>query len=249
MINNNFFSVNTLEKHSLQKARDCGFGLEIVDYLLVTNENEITEKHEYVSKLTEGFSKISFHGTLVNRDVEEINKLPDEELLAIYDTSYSHSCFHGINEIVFHSNYLSDIQPKNIWLSEKAAFWKKFLEAKSSDFCLYIENLIDDTPDLLAELHDKIDDSRFKICLDTGHACCNSKITLTEWVRILGERIEYVHLHNNDKISDKHWSLGRGVLDMSEIIENLLIYGNVKTFVLECDFEDSLQWLQQNNFL
>lgn len=249
MIPSSLFSINTFDKHSLQKAKEYGLGLEIEEYLWTYTENEIIEKHEYVAKLMDGFSKFSFHGTAVTRDAAFINKLSDDKLLAIYNESYKHSCFHKINKIVYHSNYLADIEPQNVWLSNKSAFWKKFLEDKPSDFYVYIENFIDDTPDLLANLYDMVDDSRFKICLDTGHASCNSSINLIEWIKQLGKRVEHVHLHNNDKVSDKHWSLEKGVLDMSEIVEHLLMYANVQTFVLECDFEASLQWLQQNNLL
>lgn len=249
MIPASMFSINTYDKQSLQNAKDFGFGLEVEEYLWLYNKDEILKKREYITELVGGFAKLSFHGTAVNRDVTEINKLSDDDLLAIYNESYSHSCFHGIKKIVFHSNYLVDFQPQNVWLNEKAAFWRRFLVDKPSDFYVYIENFVDDTPDLLAELHDRVDDSRFKICLDTGHACCNSSINLNEWIKKLGKRVEHVHLHNNDKTSDKHWSLSKGVLDMAEIIRYLLMYADVQVFVLECDFEDSFQWLQKNSFL
>ena len=249
MISSKLFSINTFDKKSLQKAKDCGFGLEIEEYVMMYNEDEIKDKHEYVPKLMDGFSRFSFHGTIVNRDIIEINKIPDEELMAIYNKSYEYACFHNISRIVYHANYSADFETKSSWLNRQASFWKCFLQDKPPYIKIYIENFIDETPDMMSQLCDTVDDSRFRICLDTGHACCNSSINASEWIKILGKRIEHVHLHNNDKLSDRHWPLGEGILDMAEIIKDLLEYANVHTFVLECDFENSMQWLRKNNIL
>ncbi|MCL2408514.1 MAG: sugar phosphate isomerase/epimerase [Oscillospiraceae bacterium] len=249
MISSKLFSVNTFNKNSLQKAKDCGFGLEVEEYLMMYNEDEIEEKHEYVPTLMGGFTKFSFHGTIVNRDITEINKISDEELIAIYNKSYEYACLHNISRIVYHANYSVDFETKSSWLNRQTLFWKYFLQDKPPSAKIYIENLIDETPEIMSQLCDDVGDSRFKICLDTGHACCNSSINTTEWIKVLGKRIEHVHLHNNDKLSDRHWSLGKGILDMAEIMRDLLEYTDAHTFVLECDFESSVQWLRQNNIL
>lgn len=44
---------------------------------------------------------------------------------------------------------------------------------------------------------DVVNDHRLKICLDVGHAHCNSKMEVEDWIRTLGDRIYYFHLHNN----------------------------------------------------
>jgi sugar phosphate isomerase/epimerase len=144
---------------------------------------------------------------------------------------------------------LSDKESTVAWINRKAKLWKTFLEDKPSDFRMYIENFIDDTPSLLAELHDKVNDRRFKICLDTGHAFCNSSIDLAVWILTLGKRIEHVHLHSNDKKSDRHWPLGSGLIDMVDTLGRLQTYSNAQILVLECDFEESFQWLQQKGLL
>lgn len=84
-----------------------------------------------------------------------------------------------------------------------------------------------------------------RICLDVGHAGCSSPISLDQWISILGKRIGHVHLHNNDGMEDKHWPLGRGVLDMVAVIEALLDKADVQALVLECNAEESLRWLIQ----
>jgi sugar phosphate isomerase/epimerase len=245
MLTSSLLSINTYNVKSLEKAKEHGFGLEIEDYLWDVSEDELENKRKYVHKLMEGFSRFSFHGTAISRNVDEIGKLTDNQLLVRYNQSYLYSQYHGISKVVFHSDYLSGIESTKAWVKRKARLWKTFLEDKPSDFRMYIENFVDDTPSLLAELHDEVCDDRFRICLDTGHAFCNSSITLKDWVTTLGRRIEHVHLHNNDKNSDKHWSLGSGLMDMADTLGHIHAYSNAQILVLECDFEESLKWLEE----
>ena len=250
MIPNSLFSVNCYEKEALPMARGLGFGLEVEEYLWTYTADEIKARQAYVPGMMAGFSKFTFHGTGISRDVEAINRLSEDELLALYDESCGYAAFHGIFEVVFHSNYLAGMWARDAWLEWHSAFWRRFLADKGADFCVYLENFIDDTPGLLAELHDRVEDDRFKICLDTGHACCNAaEIPLGEWIRRLGKRIRHVHLHNNDTVSDKHWALGRGALDMAVVLDDLMAYADVKTFVLECAVADSVDWLRGNGFI
>lgn len=249
MLSPDRFSINTFDKTAFQLARSLGLGLEVEEYLWMYTEEEMADKRKRVPGMMSGFSGFSFHGTAVSRDVVAVNNLSDLELLAIYDESFEHARFHGIDKVVYHSNYLAAMQTPGAWVSRKAAFWREFLKDKPPSLRVYIENFIDDTPELLSQLCDLVGDPRLRICLDTGHAGANSSIDLAEWIERLGRRIGHVHLHNNDGLTDKHWPLGRGVLDIAETIESLLEQTDASTFVLECDLEESLRWLYQNRLL
>lgn len=242
-------SINTFDKTAFQMARKLGWGLEVEEYLWMYSREEIAYKRKCVSEIMSGFSRFSFHGTAVSRDVVGINNLSDEKLLSIYNESYENACFHGIDKITYHSNYLAAMQTADVWVKRKAAFWKEFLRDKPASLHVYIENFIDDTPDLLAQLCDLTGDPRLRICLDVGHASANSSIDLCEWIAQLGKRIGHVHLHNNDGLEDKHWPLGRGVLNIAGIIECLLDQADAPAFVLECNLEESLRWLYQNKYI
>lgn len=249
MLSADRLSINTFDKTALQRARQLGLGLEVEEYLWMYTEKEVAYRRKSVAEMMSGFSRFSFHGTAVSRDVVGINNLSDDRLLSIYDESYLYARFHGIDKIVYHSNYLATMQTPGVWVSRRAAFWKEFLRDKPASLHVYIENFIDDTPDLLAQLCDMTDDPRLRICLDVGHASANSSIDLSEWIDQLGKRIGHVHLHNNDGLEDRHWPLGRGVLNIAGILEALLDKADAPTFVLECSLEESLRWLCQNKSL
>lgn len=61
----------------------------------------------------------------------------------------------------------------------------------------------------------------FKACLDIGHVNAYSHQTVEEWIKALGERIGYVHLHNNDGTRDTHQGLEHGTLSIQRVLQQL----------------------------
>lgn len=121
---------------------------------------------------------------------------------------------------------------------------------------IHLENVYEDDFSTLAELTDQVNQAfqgeRLTICLDIGHVNANSSISLVDWIVGLGDRIRYVHLHNNDGILDDHWRLDKGTIDVSQVVELLLKHSphaiwNVETFIE--DIEPSLLWLQKRGYL
>jgi sugar phosphate isomerase/epimerase len=181
--------------------------------------------------------------------MERIFELSDAELSKMYNESFEYACFHGIHKVVYHTNYKDSVSDDAIWIESSAAFWKNFLSDKPQNVKIYIENCIYDRPDLLAQLCDTVNDPRFMICLDTGHLNCNSDIEPAVWIKTLGKRIGHAHLHNNDGTADRHNPLGKGTLDMAAIIEQLVTYTNCEMYVLECDYDESLRWLEEKRII
>ena len=67
-----------------------------------------------------------------------------------------------------------------------------------------------------------------------------------------GDRIRYVHLHNNDGVLDDHWRLDKGRLDIRLVLELLLKSCPNAVWTVETYFEDiepSLLWLKQSGYL
>ena len=249
MLDVSSFFTNTFDKETLNYAREVGLGLEIEEYLWLYTPEEIIEKQKAVTLLIKGFNNLSFHGTAIYKEYERISELDDKKLTEIYNDSYNYALYHNINKIIFHSDYCKSSIDETSWLDKTTYFWKTFLKDKPQHIKIYLENFVDDRPDLLSRLCDKVADDRFMLCFDTGHACCNSCIDLNEWIEILGNRIKHVHLHNNDGSSDFHWSLGKGIIDMATVIEKLTQHTKLETFVLECDLNESLIWLTENQII
>ena len=55
-------------------------------------------------------------------------------------------------------------------------------------------------------------DPRIKINLDIGHANL-SKHDFSHWIKVLGDNIAYMHLHDNNGIHDEHKPLGEAKIE------------------------------------
>lgn len=124
----------------------------------------------------------------------------------------------GLNRMVVHTGYIPIIFDPGWHVKESIGFWTDFLKDKDDDFQLYLENVMDETPDLLLDIIKGVDDPRMNICLDVGHVNVVSDIKATEWIEKLGGYIHHFHLHNNDGKGDQHAPLTEGELNMEEIM-------------------------------
>ena len=68
---------------------------------------------------------------------------------------------------------------------------------------ILIENIFEETPEMLKELIETINLPNVKINLDIGHAKLG-KVSLEEWIRELKDHIDYIHVHSNDGLYDNH---------------------------------------------
>ncbi len=64
----------------------------------------------------------------------------------------------------------------------------------------------------LDELNNLAQDRLYAFCLDTGHALL-SALDTARYVRILGDRLEALHVHDNDGQHDQHLNPYMGILD------------------------------------
>lgn len=241
--------LNTFDPPTSQFAAQRKFGLELIDFLWPLPDDQLKLVHERVNQLTVGISGLMMHGPLISSDVDTLASIDRQELRRVYDGAYTWAQMHRVRGLVFHSGFVPDRQPASRWLHDAAAFWRAFLADKPSGIMVYIENMVDRDPMLLAELCDLVNDSRLKICLDVGHAHCNSSTPVRSWVDCLGSRIGHMHLHNNDGQADRHWSLDRGSLDMDSVLQTVKHHGLETTFTLECDPVPSLDWLQSHGYI
>jgi sugar phosphate isomerase/epimerase len=63
---------------------------------------------------------------------------------------------------------------------------------------------MEDEPELLADIARRVGDERFRLCLDIGHANCQSVLPAAEWVQRYAPLLEHVHIHNNNGKRDTH---------------------------------------------
>lgn len=128
----------------------------------------------------------------------------------------------GISKMVVHSGYVPHIYFKSWHQEQSAKFWTEFMADKPDSFQLCIENVLEDEPQMMADMMKEIRSRSKKqigICLDIGHANCMSEIPVSEWIRILAPYINHFHLHNNDGSYDWHASFDEGSMDIHALLQ------------------------------
>jgi hypothetical protein len=124
--------------------------------------------------------------------------------------------------------------PSSAFLNNSATFWLSVLDASPAR--LFLENTHEHSPLAILSVLSLLS-RRAAMCLDIGHwyhyAMGRHWENLTTWLEMAGDRIDHVHLHDNDGGGDQHLGLGQGALDLPEVWRLLAEFTNEPSFTLE----------------
>ncbi|WP_426348163.1 sugar phosphate isomerase/epimerase family protein [Alloiococcus sp. CFN-8] len=232
-------------------------GIEIVNFASALS---LDNKDEELDVLFKGIGnhltgKVSVHGPYSDMSPGS----PDRKIRRVTMDRFQ-ECYElasGVlkaERIVFHSGFIPKLSYDLEWLKYSKEFWEEFLQDKQEDgIKIHIENVFEEDYKLLCELVDYINKPNFSICLDIGHKNACSTLSLEQWVKAMGKRIGYVHLHNNDGKGDLHNPLEEGTINMPEALKLLKEYSHEAAWCLEVfskgGIESSLDYLIDCGYL
>ena len=150
--------------------------------------------------------------------------------------------------LVLHTSYSRDVeafQLEETWFRTARDYWQKEIERYSAiGVQVVLENLLERTPDAMAQLATAVDNDHFGLCLDVGHVNVFSEVSPSVWVEVLGDHLKHIHLHDNHGQRDEHLPVGEGTIDFDAFFRTLeQVVPNV-TISLEVDAEPEVK--QQN---
>ncbi len=208
-INNMCESVELAGKYSL--------GFEYNDFF----NPQVLDNADRLQQLCETYSKYKLPGycTLHGAFYDVIPFSKDAKIREIallrIEQSIEIAKKMGASAVVFHTNYepfLNSSDYANQWVLENSKIWGEILE-KHSDISIYLENMFDTTPDILAGLSEKLaGHDNYGVCLDYAHAAL-SKVKPEVWAKRLGSFVKHVHINDNDLVSDLHLAWGDGKIN------------------------------------
>jgi sugar phosphate isomerase/epimerase len=162
----------------------------------------------------------------------------------------------GARHLILHSGFIPKTYPSEMWLRNSLEFWMDYLNRNPFEAEIHVENVYEDNFVDLRELIDRVNQAfrqeRLSVCLDIGHVNANSSKSFEEWIPGLGDRIRYVHIHNNGGILDDHWRLDRGTLPITQVLDLLKRHSPNATWTVETpisDVEPSLLWLSEKTYI
>lgn len=126
--------------------------------------------------------------------------------------------------IVFHAGYDERRYHAHRaeWLSGSLATWEPLIQqAEEMGVVVHLENVYEQTPEMILTLIEEMDSENLGFCLDMGHMNVFGEVALSEWLDALGPHLKEVHLHDNNGHSDSHGPIGSGTAPFKELFQYL----------------------------
>ena len=244
--------ISTIAGDAAALARAHGLGLEIAEFCTAYNMDEDFDAWDTrVKQQMCGLSRFVLHAPYSGLCPAAIDPMIVDVTKKRYAQAYRLMEGYGIQAMVVHSGFLPVLYDEDWFVTKSVAFWQAFLAERPGASKLYLENVFEQTPALLNAIVRGVDDERFKLCFDVGHAVLRSEgMTATAWAEQAAPFLAHVHLNNNDGKHDAHNALGDGVADVAAVIQSILALAPEAAFTIEAiDAASSVHWMKANGFL
>ena len=133
------------------------------------------------------------------------------------------------------------------WLSGSVATWEPLIQqAEEMGVMIHLENVYEQTPEMILALIKEMDSEHLGFCLDMGHMNVFGEVALSEWLDALGPHLKEVHLHDNNGDSDSHGPIGSGTAPFQELFQYLHDQEKRPVITLE-PHEEATLWASLKN--
>lgn len=218
-------AISTWRELDVELFNDLDIGVEIQDFVEPNlNKEELGGIIKYYNeKLGQVRGLKTMHGPFLDLKPSSPDMMIREVSRMKYRATLQIASILKIDHIIFHSQinpYLNQPYLRKLNNSQAKEFWDGLLEdVNEYKGTILIENIFEETPEMLYELITHLNHERIKINLDIGHANLG-KVGLEEWIRILRDYIHYIHIHSNNGEYDEHKPPNENQLnELKELLE------------------------------
>ena len=190
--------------------------------------------------------KLSMHGPIFDMNPVSLDAEVEKISRHRYIQAINIAKELDVRYLVFHSQFTPIYPAANAvksWLAKTTDFWEMMIaeHLEGTNLTVIIENFLDDTPDTMNTLLNRIDSPHLKACLDTGHVNVFSQMSVTDWLDALGHQVVYIHAHNNNGYLDEHEAFDKGLLDMESFLNHLVLLPHKINLALETASREGLE--------
>ena len=242
--------LSTIAADAADVAKEYGFGLEIAEYCTAWNMDEqFGETDAAVWEKLTGIRNCVLHAPFNELFPCAIDKKARALAAERYRQAVAITKGYGATKVVVHGGYNPWIYYPVWYVEQSILFWKDFLQ-DDPGVQIVLENVLEETPDMLLDIVKGVDDERLRLCLDIGHVNAYSKIPVMDWLAAWAPYLSHFHIHNNDGSSDRHNALNDGTI----LVKDLLLHAEYMcpdaSYTLEL-MQDapSVRWLKENDLL
>ena len=242
--------LSTIAADAGETARAYGLGLEIAEYCTAWNmDREFAQTDAAVREKLSGIQNCVLHAPFNELFPCAID--PKARTLAAdrYRQAIELAKGYGATKIIIHGGYNPWIYYPVWYVEQSILFWKEFLQ-EDPGVQIVLENVLEETPDMLLNIVKGVDDERLRLCLDIGHVNAYSKIPVMDWLAAWAPDLSHFHIHNNDGSGDRHNALDDGTIPVKDLLLRAAYLCPDATYTLEL-MEDasSVRWLKENELL
>lgn len=200
-------------KHELCFEYNDFFMPEVLD-----NPEVIRERIDAYLALERDCSKDTLHGAFFDVTVFSYDPKIREISLLRMRQSMEIARKMGLRAVIFHGNYLPFLRRNSydtMWLiyTEEVV---RLLAKEYPGIGIYLENMFEDTPELLVYLAERLRDvPEFGLCLDYAHALLTSGEG-EPWMREMAPYLRHIHVNDHRFDGDVHLVPGDGLTDWEE---------------------------------
>lgn len=239
---------------TLELATRRGLNIEVQTFAFPGGHGLDAEVDAYAAKLRSFPGRVSMHGAYY-----DLNPLsPDPKLAELSRERYMQSLRIGralkAGWVIFHSTFSPLVRSAGYaenWIRRNAKFWPDlYRDAESGGQVLLIENMYEDTPEILAGLMDRMRSCWVRLCLDVGHVNLYSRVPVTRWLEVLAPHVACLHINDNNGESSEHMPPGEGTIDWDGLFGVLHSMENPPAISLEVESDEgygqSLEFLARH---
>ncbi len=242
------YYLSTIAVDAAPVAREWGLGLEIAEYCTAWNmDDRFSETDPLVLAKLEEIEERIFHAPFNELFPCAVDPKARDLARTRYRQAMVIAQRYSANKIVIHGGYNPRLYYP-VWYTEQSIlFWQDFLREIPPDMEICLENVLEETPEMLLDIVDAVDDPRLGLCLDVGHINAYASQPATVWLEACARRIRHLHIHNNHGDWDSHSALADGTIPMAELLRkanDLCPETSVTLEVMEAG--PSVQWLAES---
>ena len=211
-------TISTIEDLNIENLNKFNIGVEIQDFTEPNLSKDEIKKIiiEYKSKFKKFKNIKSLHGPFLDLKPASPDKLIRKISYNRYLETINIARELNMDYLIFHSQinpYLNHPSIQKLNNIQNKEFWEEISkDIKDFKGTILLENIFEETPDMIKDLIETINLPNIKINLDIGHARLG-KNSLETWIKELKEHIAYIHVHSNDGIYDIHESPSKEEID------------------------------------
>lgn len=201
-----------------------GLGIETINFSMSDKLDKLEESIEEYGRWLEeiGGPNLTLHGPFLDLNPITFDREIRKVVMKRYRQAARACSSLGGKKVVLHTGFHPDIYFLVGWSKRMADFFEELVSFEP-DTSFAIENLYDREVYPFVELFEELEKRKIELnnvgmCLDIGHAACNSKHAPERWQEALLPYIIHYHLHDNNLEKDEHLALGEGKIKLESFL-------------------------------